>query len=133
MPFASRRQQLRHAVRSPTARRTVSKECEAALPESATTLARCTTDYNPRQWSKDFEEWKAESCVQREGKDDWGGVAALFRDFAGWCLIHKAMPCKRSTFEWLLHQADFRLENCMVAQLILRADLEAVLSGQSYP
>ena len=86
------------------------------------------------EWQGDFDDWKAQRCVHREDKDDWGGISALLVDFAEWCVARNAVPCSaRATFEQLITAAGFHLNEGMVAGLVLRVDLEAVLSYQAAP
>jgi hypothetical protein len=82
-------------------------------------------DHDPTAWRADFHRWMANSCVCREGKDDWGGVGTLWVDFYEWAVVHNSVPCTRRTFERLLGDAGFRLENGMVSHLLLKADLQA--------
>jgi hypothetical protein len=128
MPLLSRRERLRKSVELPSALCVMSKKHETELPQAATESTGGMADHDPAAWSEDFDKWRAENCAHREGKDDWGGIGALLVDFAEWCVARNSVPCStRATFERLLRDAGFRLNVGMVAGLVLRADLEAVL------
>ena len=77
-------------------------------------------------WREDFTLWRAERCIRREGREDWGGVGRLLVDFAEWCAAHDAAPATRRVFERLLFDAGFDVQNGLAAGLLLRVDLEAV-------
>lgn len=90
-------------------------------------------DHDPAAWREDFARWMAESCIQREGRDDWGGIGCLLVDFAEWCIAHEAVPCQRTLFETLLEEAGFRCADGMAAGIVLKVDMEAVLRFQTAP
>src|SRR5580698_73727 len=55
----------------------------------------------PGAWKEDFTRWVSERCVQREGRDDWGGIGGLWVDFCEWVIDRESVPCPRPTFERL--------------------------------
>lgn len=107
---------------------------EGATSEQRPNFSAAFPNPTPAAWWEDFVRWTAENCAHREGKDDWGGIGALLVDFAEWCVSRAAVPCWcRATFEQLLWDAGFRCDEGMVAGLVLRADLEAVLCYRDAP
>ncbi len=103
-----------------------------AVSEKSSESDRIPPD-SPDAWRPDFARWRAERCVSRQGHDDIAGIGCLLVDFAEWCAAHDTVPCTRATFERLLTDAGFRCAEGMVAGLVLRVDLEAVLRFQAAP
>ena len=90
-------------------------------------------DHDTAAWWQDFNRWRAERCIRREGREDWGGVGYLLVDFAEWCAAHDAVPATRRIFERLLSDAGVEIQNGMARGLVLKLDLEAVLLSQRAP
>jgi len=75
---------------------------------------------DPTLWRDDFDQWRQERCIHRVGKDDWGGIADLHIDFAEWCFLRDCVSCTRTTFEWLLLDGDFPINDGLVKGLVLK-------------
>jgi len=99
-------------------------------PQTTLVTTEDMSSHSPDAWREDFARWLAESCICREGRDDWTGIGALLRDFMEWCLAHDTIPCQRPTLETLLSKAGFQLQNDMAGGLLLRLDWEAHCSFQ---
>lgn len=122
-----------------------SPECEPPKPPKPTfegfegSISEQTQNFSdrppdaPDAWREDFSRWKIENCVHRDGREDWGGVGCLWVDFCEWAVSNDSVPCQRATFERLLEEAGFSCAEGMVAGLLLRADLEAVVHFQNRP
>jgi hypothetical protein len=100
---------------------------EGSHPEQMQTFSEPVADA-PEIWRKDFARWKAENCIHREGRDDWGGIGCLWVDFCEWAVEHDSVDCDRRTLERLLADDGHRCVEGMVAGLVLRVDLDAALA-----
>ena len=92
--------------------------------------------HEPDAWREDFIRWAQERCALREDREDSAGIACLLVDFAEWCLAHDAVPLPehaRATFEELLKDSGFPIQDGMALGLILKSDLEAVLCSLIAP
>lgn len=83
----------------------------------------------PDAWRKDFARWKAENCIHRKDRDDWGGIGCLWVAFCEWAVKHDSVRCERRTFERLLADDGYRCVEGMAAGLVLRVDLGAALGA----
>jgi hypothetical protein len=92
-------------------------------------VATLTND--PEPWAEDFFRWIPERCISREGREDWGGVGCLWVDFCEWAVQNDSVPCQRKTFEQLLQDAGFPVEDGMACGLVLAGDLEAVFGSRA--
>ena len=98
------------------------QELRAHKPEIVALLqGRCDSelDQDPAAWKEDFDKWKAESCIQREGPDDSTTVSALWVDFSEWTVAQESAPCMRPTFERLLTDAGHWVADGMASGLLL--------------
>jgi hypothetical protein len=98
------------------------------MPKTQQTVTEATDDMNsdaPGAWKEDFTRWVSERCINREDRDDWGGIGSLWVDFCEWVVGRDSVPCIRWTFERLLDNAGFLCSDGMVSGLILRRDFEA--------
>jgi hypothetical protein len=82
-------------------------------------------NHDPAGWRDAFLRWLKVACIHREGKDDYGGVGALHRDFCQWSIDSEQVPCNRATFDSLLLENGWRIDKYnMVPGLVLREDLQ---------
>lgn len=80
---------------------------------------------DPAAWKEDFDRWLKERCIHREGREDYGGVGALWRDFVEWSITNQEVPATREVFEQLLDAAGWTITSYqLVAGLVLRSDLQ---------
>jgi hypothetical protein len=78
----------------------------------------------PDAWREDFARWKAERCIHRGGRDDWGGIGCLWVDFCEWAVKHDSVRCQRRTLELLLKDAGYRLKDGFASGLVLAEDVK---------
>ncbi len=83
-------------------------------------------DHDTAAWWQDFNRWRAERCIRRGGREDWGGVGRLLVDFAEWCAAHDAVPPTRGDFERLLSDAGAEIQDGLARGLVLKVDLDVV-------
>jgi hypothetical protein len=77
---------------------------------------------DPASWSEAFHHWALDRCVYRER---WfNAIWALHKDFRDWFLNREEVPCDRATFEQLVLDAGFLLEDGFVKGLTLKRDYE---------
>lgn len=124
-PLLSRRERLRRAVELPVAPRTMSSvSFGSSIPGETQNISG--PEHAPAAWRADFDQWRAEKCIQRREPGDSGCIKSLWNDFVDWTLARERVPCVRPTFERLLTDAGFQLKNGMVLGLLLREDFESV-------
>ena len=80
-------------------------------------------DHAAAGWREDFNRWRAERCIRREGREDWGGVGRLLVDFAEWRAAHDAAPATRRVFERLLFDVGVEVQNGLARGLVFKVDL----------
>ena len=83
---------------------------------------------DPTAWVNDFLRWRNGRCVSRPGMDDSISVSTLLVDFCEWCVNHDSVPSTRSIFEMLVDLDGHQIKDGKVRGILLRDDLEGVLS-----
>jgi hypothetical protein len=82
---------------------------------------------DPAEWREPFARWLASACVC--DPRGCGGVSCLHLDFCEWAIEQKDVPCKRLTFECLLRESRFVIDEvagvALASGLIFRDDFEA--------
>lgn len=82
---------------------------------------------DPAEWREPFARWLEATCV-RELRCS-GGVSCLHIAFCEWAIAHDDVPCKRLTFECLLRESGFLIDESvgvvLVSGLTFRGDPEA--------
>ncbi|MGB9418285.1 MAG: hypothetical protein WCB58_18375 [Acidobacteriaceae bacterium] len=73
-------------------------------------------------WAEDFHRWAISRCVFRDRS--FGGISALWRDFAEWQVMRDEVPPTRRTFEALLRDAGFLFADGLVYGLLLKPKLD---------
>jgi hypothetical protein len=110
------------------ARMAMAAICQPEMPTpSVSPVEPKEEDAYPSEWQKDFDLWRTVRCTQREGREDWSSVSALWIDFSEWVVGRASVPCSRATFEVLLARNGLAILNGM-ADMVLTEDLLAVLS-----
>ena len=81
-------------------------------------------------WREPFARWLNSRCV-RDPRCS-GGVGCLHLAFCEWTTKHDYVPCNRFTFECLLRESGFLIDEVagvvLVFELIFQDDFEAVKS-----
>jgi hypothetical protein len=109
------------AICGPSPRKTVQTK---ATPKAEPTEPRpqALAVHDPAAWAEDFHRWALSRCVFRDRC--FGGISALWRDFAEWQVMRDDVPPTRRTFEALLRDAGFLFADGLVYGLLLKARLD---------
>jgi hypothetical protein len=83
---------------------------------------------DPTEWRTPFARWLEATCARDHRCS--GGVSSLHIAFCEWAIAHDDVPCKRLTFECLLRESGFQIDEAagvtLVSGLTFRGDPEAV-------
>lgn len=118
MPSISRRERLRRSLEQPT-------EPGLLCRDSAVETQLPTID--PAEWRMPFVKWLDSVCVL--GPRYFGSVGRLHIDFCEWESKRGGVACARGTFERLLEESGFRIDEIaavvIVSGMMFRGDLWA--------
>ena len=79
---------------------------------------------DPAEWRKSFAKWLDSACVRNPRC--FGGVGCLHKAYCEWEERQGGVPCNRDTFELLLKELGFLIDEVLVSGLTFREDAEAV-------
>jgi hypothetical protein len=86
--------------------------------------------HDPAEWREPFAQWLGSACAR--DPRCWGGVGCLHIAFCESAIAQDDVPCTRFTFECLLRELGFVIDEIagvvFVCGLTFREDLESVLS-----
>jgi hypothetical protein len=82
----------------------------------------------PDAWAEDIAAWALQRCINRDDREDYGGISALLINCAEWCIAHETVPPDRDVFIDILSRTGFLIVDGFVFGLILKCDLEAALA-----
>ena len=89
--------------------------------------SRNSPPHDPAEWREPFARWLDSVCVR--DPRCWGGVGCLHIAFCEWAVAQNDVPCNRFTFECLLRELGFLLDEVagvgLVSGLTFREDLES--------
>jgi hypothetical protein len=88
---------------------------------------------DPAEWREPFDRWLDSICVR--DRRCWGGVGCLHIAFCEWAIAQNDVPCTRFTFECLLRELGFLIDEIagvvLVCGVTFREDLESALSWRT--
>ncbi len=83
--------------------------------------------HDPAEWRELFARWLGSVCVH--DPRCWGGVGSLHVAFCEWAIAQDDVPCVRFTFECLLRELGFAIDEIAGAVLVngltFREDFES--------
>lgn len=84
-------------------------------------------EHGPAEWRAPFAQWLDSVCVH--DPRCWGGVGRLHVAFCEWAIAQDDVPCTRFTFECLLRESGFVIDEivevALVSGLTFREDFES--------